>query len=54
MKQIIDNAPEPNQDSYKLAVDSLKILKGLMTLIDKYETNDREEIEMLLKTYYGQ
>jgi len=53
MKRILDSAAKPSQDGYKLAGESLKILRGLMPLIDKYETNDREEIEMLLQTYYG-
>jgi hypothetical protein len=53
MKRILDLAPTPSQDGYKLAGESLKILRGLMPLIDKYETNNREEIEMLLQTYYG-
>tara|TARA_R110001583_G_scaffold106823_1_gene255248 strand:- start:4236 stop:4493 length:258 start_codon:yes stop_codon:yes gene_type:complete len=53
MIQILNDATEPNQNTYKLALDSLKILRGLMPMIDEFETNNREEIEMLLKTFYA-
>jgi len=51
MKRVIAEAEKPNNDAYVRALDSIKVLRGLMPLVDKFETNNREEIEMLLKTF---
>lgn len=53
MKRVIAEAEKPNDDAYVRALDSIKVLRGLMPLVDKFETNNREEIEMLLRTFYA-
>jgi hypothetical protein len=53
MKRVIDEAEKPNNNAYVNALENLKVLSGLMPIVDKFETNNREEIEMLLKTFYA-
>ena len=53
MKRVVAEAKKPNDDAYVKALESVKVLRGLMPLVDKFETNNREEIEMLLKTFYA-
>lgn len=52
-KRVIDEATKPNNDAYVNALENIKVLRGLMPLVDKVKTNNREEIEMLLKTFYA-
>jgi hypothetical protein len=53
MNRVIDEAEKPNNNAYVNALESLKVLMGLMPMIDKFQTNNREDIEMLLKTLYA-
>ena len=53
MKRVITVAVKPSDEAYIRALDSIKVLRGLMPLVDNFETNNREEIEMLLKTFYA-
>ena len=53
MKGIIDEATKPNDNAYVNALENLKVLRGLMPMVDKFQTNNREEIEVLLKKFYA-
>jgi len=53
IKRVIDEAVKPNNDAYDSALGNIKVLRGLMIHVDTFKTNNREEIEMLLKTFYA-
>ena len=53
MKRVITEAVKPSDEAYIRALDSIKVLRGLMPLVDNFKTNNREDIEMLLKTFYA-
>lgn len=52
-KREIDKAEKPSDEAYVNALENIKIFRGLMPHVDTFKTNNREEIEMLLKTFYA-
>lgn len=47
--KLLSEAPKPDDERYKKAKEHLRVLFSVLKDVDRYETNDRDVIEMLLE-----